>query len=265
VTGAPNDLIRSLQRGLRVLEQVVAAGRPVTTKELAHALDLNVATAHHLVNTLLYEGYLERAASCRGLVPGPRVGAAGGPAPRVPRHAVAVDRALGRAAFAVDDVALLTTLTDGGEALVTAVEEVHAAPNAGRYRAGTTHLPHLTAVGQAILAAQPDEAVLPGVRRVRALARERDELFEEERLLRDLAATRRRGVAVAWGDGEACLGCAVRDGQGALVGGLALVVTPDRLRREPERLAALARSAAARVGCAVPTPAAPPLTGPAAS
>jgi DNA-binding IclR family transcriptional regulator len=230
-----------------VLEHVSRTNRPPTTKELAVALGLNVATTHHLVNTLVYEGYLERD-DLRRLVPAAH--APGAPGCRPARTSVPVDRALGRAAFAVDDVALLTCLTGEGEALVTAVEEVHAAPNAGRYTVGSTHLPHLTAVGQAILAGQPDDRVLPEVRRVKALAREREELFHEDGLLDELAAVRRRGIAVARGDGEACLGCAVRDPAGRLVAGLALVVAPDRLRREPERLAALARRAATRVGAA---------------
>ncbi len=246
---APSDLIQSLQRGLRIVEWVAAADAPVTVREIAEALALNVGTTYHLVNTLVFEGYLRR--EDRGLVVGRRL-----PGPERSRAVarspvdVAVSRALGRAAFAIEDCALMAHLDDG-EAVVAAVQEAEAAPNAGRYEAAAKHLPHTTAVGRVMLASQPDDAMLPTIARVRALCAEREEIFDADGLLRELGHIRRTGVSFEVCAGEACVASAVTGALGEPICGLALVVTPDRMRRDPAAFATLSRRAAAAVGRAV--------------
>jgi DNA-binding IclR family transcriptional regulator len=56
----PTDLIQSVSRALRVLEQVTQADRPLPVKAIARRCEINLATAYHLVRTLCYEGYLVR-------------------------------------------------------------------------------------------------------------------------------------------------------------------------------------------------------------
>ena len=56
----PTDLIQSVSRALRVLEQVTWADHPLPVKVIARQCGLNLSTAYHLVRTLSYEGYLER-------------------------------------------------------------------------------------------------------------------------------------------------------------------------------------------------------------
>lgn len=58
----PTDLIQSVSRALRVLEQVAQAERPLPVKAIARRCGLNLSTAYHLVRTLCYEGYLIRQA-----------------------------------------------------------------------------------------------------------------------------------------------------------------------------------------------------------
>jgi IclR family transcriptional regulator, acetate operon repressor len=245
----PTDLIQSLQRGLRILEWVAAAGRPVTPREVADALDLNLGTAYHLINTLLYEDYLRRDAG-RGLVPARSPGGPPACERAVSPASVAVGRALGRAAFAVEDVSLITQL-HGGEAVVTAVQEVEAAPNAGRYRVAAAHLPHLTAVGRVMIASRRDCEIPPIVRRVRELAAEREEIFDADQLLSDVEQIRRTGVSFEVAEGEACVAAPIVGAAGEPLGGLALVVEPDRIRPEAAALAQLTRRAAASVGRAL--------------
>ena len=48
----PTDLIRSVSRALRVLEQVTQAERPLTVKVIARRCGLNLSTTYHLVRTL---------------------------------------------------------------------------------------------------------------------------------------------------------------------------------------------------------------------
>jgi DNA-binding IclR family transcriptional regulator len=56
----PSDLVRSVSRAFRVLEEVGAGGAPLTVKAIARRCHLNLSTAYHLVRTLAYEGYLVR-------------------------------------------------------------------------------------------------------------------------------------------------------------------------------------------------------------
>ncbi len=56
----PTDLIQSVSRALRVLEQVTHADRPMPVKAIARRCGLNLSTTYHLMRTLCYEGYLTR-------------------------------------------------------------------------------------------------------------------------------------------------------------------------------------------------------------
>lgn len=56
----PSDLIRSVQRALRVMEAIGAAPGGLTAKQIARRCGLTLPTSYHLVRTLTYEGYLIR-------------------------------------------------------------------------------------------------------------------------------------------------------------------------------------------------------------
>jgi DNA-binding IclR family transcriptional regulator len=56
----PNDLVRSVSRAFRVLEEVAASTTPLTVKAIARRTRLNLSTTYHLVRTLGYEDYLLR-------------------------------------------------------------------------------------------------------------------------------------------------------------------------------------------------------------
>lgn len=57
---APSDLVRSVSRAFRILEEVGASTAPLTVKAVARRCGLNLSTTYHLVRTLTYEGYLVR-------------------------------------------------------------------------------------------------------------------------------------------------------------------------------------------------------------
>jgi hypothetical protein len=59
-------LIGSVQRALRVLEIVAAAGDGVTAKVVARRSGYKLSTTYHLLNTLVHEGYLVRLPNARG-------------------------------------------------------------------------------------------------------------------------------------------------------------------------------------------------------
>lgn len=56
----PSDLIRSVQRALRVMEVVGDVPSGLSAKQIARRCQLNLPTTYHLVRTLAYEGYLTR-------------------------------------------------------------------------------------------------------------------------------------------------------------------------------------------------------------
>ena len=57
---APDDLVQSVSRALRVLEAVAVSDRPMPVKAVARRCGLNLSTTYHLIRTLSYEGYLDR-------------------------------------------------------------------------------------------------------------------------------------------------------------------------------------------------------------
>lgn len=237
----PGDRIQSLSRGLRILEFVHAAERPVGIKEVAFGVGLQLPTAYHLVNTLLYDGYLERD-DARLLRPGRLPGSLDG------RVDVAVRRALGRAAYAVDDVAVLACPADAetpaAEARVTATAEVPGAASARHYPANSTGLMHLLAVGRVILAHQQPDVADETIALTRRAASMRGELFDEAELRDSLAeiAERRYGVLVS--EGHACVATPIFRPTGELFGAVAVVVEPRRLQRGHDHLVTAASIAA---------------------
>ncbi len=59
----PGDLIRSVSRALRIMEEVSRSQRPLPVKVIARRCRLHVSTSYHLTRTLCYEGYLVRLPS----------------------------------------------------------------------------------------------------------------------------------------------------------------------------------------------------------
>ncbi len=58
--GKPTDLIQSVSRALRILEEIGEQPLGLNAKEVAVKCDLALPTTYHLLRTLSYEGYLAR-------------------------------------------------------------------------------------------------------------------------------------------------------------------------------------------------------------
>jgi DNA-binding IclR family transcriptional regulator len=241
---APADRIQALSRGLKVLEYVHAVGRPVGVKEIAAAVGLRLGTTYHLVNTLLHDGYLERNGD-RLLRPGRSPG--GGD-----RGAIGVQRALGRAAYAVDDVAVMARLA-GAETRVTAAAEVPGAESGGHYAPDSAGLSHMLAVGRVIIAHQSPEVAEQTIELTRRVASMRGELFDEAELRDSLKATSERSFCALVGEGDACVGAPIFNSDGSVFGAVAVVVPPRRLQRVLDQLVHTATTAAREIGAALQT------------
>ncbi|MGP4104866.1 IclR family transcriptional regulator [Nonomuraea sp. KM90] len=145
----PSDLIRSVSRALRVLEEVSRADRPLSVKVIARRCGLNLSTSYHLVRTLCYEGYLHRQPDGDYLL-GSQV------AERYhemldtferPPRATAVLRHL---AAVSGHTAYLAQLS-GGRLVVVDVAEGPRSPWLEDLQAGLETAPHATALGKALL------------------------------------------------------------------------------------------------------------------
>ncbi len=149
----PTDLIQSVSRALRILEQVTQADRPLPVKVVARKCGLNLSTTYHLVRTLCYEGYLVRHPDGTYMA-GPQV--AGrfhelvGSFQRPP-SAIAVLRHL---AAACGHSAYLARIA-GNRMIITEVAEGPRSPWLEDLQVGLETAAHATAVGKALLTTMP--------------------------------------------------------------------------------------------------------------
>ncbi|MFC5835185.1 IclR family transcriptional regulator [Nonomuraea insulae] len=152
----PSDLIRSVSRALRVLEEVARADRPLSVKVIARRCGLNLSTSYHLVRTLCYEGYLHRRPDGDYLL-GSQV------AERFHEMLDSFDRpprvseVLRHLAAVSGHTAYLAQLSDGRLMVVDVVEGPHS-PWLEDLQAGLETAPHATALGKALLLSLPSRA-----------------------------------------------------------------------------------------------------------
>jgi len=149
----PSDLIRSVSRALRIMEEVSRSPRPLPVKVVARRCQLRLSTAYHLVRTLCYEGYLVRLPD-GGYVVGPGV------AERFhelmsslgrPPHARAVLRHL---AATTGHTAYLACLS-GQRLVIVDMTEGERSPWLEDLQPGLETAAHATALGKALLVTLP--------------------------------------------------------------------------------------------------------------
>lgn len=146
-----SGLLGSVQRALRVLEEVAAAGDGVTAKAIARRTGFKLPTTYHLLNTLVHEGYLVRLNNARGYGLGYKI------SELHQRLAGAIEvtpaisdslRLLHRQARA----AVYYAVFRDGELVVAEVADSPAAPRAQPLNRGFNEAPHATAFGKVLMA-----------------------------------------------------------------------------------------------------------------
>ncbi len=149
----PTDLIRSVSRALRIIEEVSRSPHPLPVKVIARRCKLNLSTAYHLVRTLCYEGYLVR-------LPGGGYSAGSGVAERFhelmgslgrPPRARAVLRHL---ADATGHTAYLAGIS-GRRLVIVDMAEGGRSPWLEELQPGLEAAAHATALGKALLTTLP--------------------------------------------------------------------------------------------------------------
>jgi IclR family acetate operon transcriptional repressor len=226
-------LIQSVTRALDIIEVIAGERDGLVLSELSDRVGLNSSTCHHLISTLVSRGYVQRLGRSRGYVLGQKVHelvdlaeSELDPSEVLKGELRELGARIGRGVqFAVlMETSLLTKLRfltpDLNNGLVepdelTKMKALHA-----------------TATGKAIL------AWLPEIELVRVISANGLTKYTEKTittlsgLIEDLRLVRRRGYSIddeELQDGVVCIGAALRDPGGAIVGSISTTIPSDQM------------------------------------
>ena len=219
--------IQALDRAFLILDILAEAGGEAKLTAIASQAGLNVSTCHHLISTLHNWGYVSRGLESRTYTLGTRVLYLSAACLRqidLPHRA---QKYIDRLSDQTHEAVQLAVLQDTSLVTILRREARHAV----RVDAGTANkfnASHATATGKAIL------AWLPRQEAERILLERGMQAFtpktvtSEEILFEELRHVRRLGFSVdreEFQPGVICIGGAIRDHQGAVVGSIS-VSTP---------------------------------------
>jgi IclR family acetate operon transcriptional repressor len=227
--------IQSVDRALFLLETIAEAGGEATLTDLANRTGLNISTCHHLLATLIQRGFATKVPERRLYALGARILHLGHVCLQVdlPRRAQSYMETINQVTGETVHLAALQ-----GDSVVTlAVREATHAVRVGTARTGKVEAPHATAIGKAILAWLPDDELkrmlAGGMRRYTEHT-----ITDMPALLESLRVVRRTGVAIdreEYLPGVICVGAAIRDQAGTVIG--AISASTPTMRASDEHIA----------------------------
>jgi len=236
VVPAGSRQIQSVVRALDILEVIAKESDGLALSELSSRVGLNTSTCHHLISTLVARGYVLHLGRSRGYALGSKV------------HEM-VDLALGESdpsELLKDDLRLLGSQIGHGVQLAVLAETSlltklrFPAPDRDAEALEPDELIklralHATATGKAIMAWLP-EIELVRVISVNGLTRYTGKtLTTLSGLIENLRLVRRYGYSIddeELKDGVVCIGAALRDSGGAIVGSISMTAASDKMTNE---------------------------------
>ncbi|GAA2841194.1 IclR family transcriptional regulator [Crossiella cryophila] len=247
---APAGLLGSVRRALQVLEAVADFGDGVTAKAVARRLGLNLSSTYHLLNTLVYEGYLVRLNQQRGYGLGYKLTTLDR-ALRIQLEVCPEVSGLLREVHELAGVPAYYTVMRDNDIVVAEIADSVEAPRVEPLDVGFHEAAQGTAFGKVLLAAmspQRRREYFAGAGMRRATERTLTALPAlEEQLLE----VRHTGVAAEIEEFRpelACVAAPVRDCAGRISGALAFSVPLAEFGRRRTELTEQARAGAARLG-----------------
>jgi IclR family acetate operon transcriptional repressor len=217
---ADRHSIQSVDRALLLLETIAEMGGEATLTELANRAGLNISTCHHLLATLIKRNFATK-------VPGRRLYALGGRIMQLGHACLQVDlprRAhpyLERINRETGETVHLAALQSDA-IVVLAVREARHAVRVETAKLGKIPAPHAQSVGKAIMAWLPENEIhrmlADGMKRYTP-----ETVTDVPALLESLRHVRRNGFAFDREEflpGVHCIGAAIRDSTGAVVGAI---------------------------------------------
>lgn len=260
--------IQSVDRALDILEVFTRAKGEMKLGEVAAAAGLNVSTCHHLLTTLLERGYV-------GQSPRGRTYYLGG---RIIELAASRVRQMDLVEIATPELKRLNAET--GETVHLAVMLGHDlvtlakidSPHAVRVDSGSigkSNAAHATATGKAILAWLPEPEIARIVAEKGLTRFTPRTIVELPELIEHLRLVRRNGYAVdeeEFQPGVICIGSAIRDHSGAVIGSICcslpvMRAQPEHLESVKDKVRASARLLSERMGEVQAPPAEPGKAG----
>lgn len=234
-------MIRSLQRGLVILEIIGKREQSTSLADLSRELGLHPSTVFHLLKTLLALGYVAQTPGAKTYRLGPKIFQL---ASAATHEQALVDVAMPYLSDLIRATGETSHLAiyDRGEVVVIAKLD-GGGPMRLTERIGTPRPAHCTAIGKVLLAAlePPDlRAHLSGRRLARFTPHT---ITVPARLRRELAQIRNRGLAVddeEYSLGLRCLAAPVRDFAGKVVAALGL--SAPAWRMDDARMAEMAET-----------------------
>ncbi len=247
--------IQSVDRALSLLEALAEAGGEASLTDLSRRTCLNVSTCHHLLSTLVNWGYVAKVPGRRSYALGARVLYLGHACLRqvdLPRRAqVHIDRIN---TVTGETVHLAVLQSDN---IVTLVKrEARHAVRVDTGMVGRSDAPHATATGKAMIAWLPEDQIR------RMIAADDMKRFTDKTivdfgaLVEELRLVRRNGFAMdreEFQPGVVCVGSAIRDHVGAVVGAIsasapAMRATEDHLALMRQEVIAATNALSAELG-----------------
>lgn len=224
-----NGLLLTLNRGIKVLEEIARSDGLATAKSLSATLDINLGTVYQILRTLQSNGYVNRLPGGRHQL-GARVGFLLDHYEIQTAPPQAVIDALHELHLATGDT-VYVSLAQGSDVTVVAAREGTRRLRVGNVVVGFSDFPHARASGKAFLAFRDPED-LDSYFDDRQLDPLTDhtitdwEVFKAE--LRDI---RRTGIAYdreEFDDGIACIGAPIIGADGQPVGAYAAALPTAR-------------------------------------
>lgn len=212
--------IQSVDRALFLLETIAEAGGEASLTDLSNRTGLNISTCHHLLATLIQRGFAAK-------IPGRRLYALGARILHLGHACLQVDLPR-RAQPYLDEINHVTGETVylaalQGDAVVTlAVRESRHAVRVATGKLGRLEAPHATSVGKAIMAWLPEHEI----HRIVSGSMKRftdNTITDFSALVETLRNVRRTGYAIDRGEflpGVVCVGAAIRDQAGTVIGAI---------------------------------------------
>jgi IclR family acetate operon transcriptional repressor len=220
--GRGNGGIQALDRAFLILDVIADAGGEAKLTEIAHIAGLNISTCHHLISTLHNWGYVARGPNSRSYVLGSRILHLSAACLRqvdLPRRAQGfIDRLSDQTREAVH----LAIMQDTNLVTVLRRDARHAV-RVDAALGGNSNAAHAAATGKAILAWLPPTELDRIVADKGLTAFTPHTITDIDRLKEDLRLTRRNGFAMDREEfqlGVVCVGAAIRDHAGAVVGSI---------------------------------------------
>jgi IclR family acetate operon transcriptional repressor len=229
---ASRHSIQSVDRALLLLETIADMGGEATLTELANRTRLNISTCHHLLATLIKRNFVAK-------VPGKRLYALGGRILYIGHACLQVDLPR-RAQPYLENINLATGETvhlaglQGDVISVLSVREARHAVRVETGKLGRIAAPHAQSIGKAITAWLPEDEI----RRIvgKDLKRYTENTITDfGELLESLRLVRRSGHSVdneEYLPGVTCIGAAIRDQAGTVIGGISASMPMMRASKE---------------------------------